>query len=90
MSNHPFKVGDIVTGKPKNGYRFTSSVAKMKVTTIFGNGCDIEIQILNNPEYRTEEGRIYIVLIDKMEFWDESKRLFGLAKFVKLQEKISC
>jgi len=43
-----FKIGDIVTGLPNNGYGITTDVATMQVLGV--NDINIEVEILNHPE----------------------------------------
>lgn len=74
-----FKVGDIVTGirGHMGDYTFTTSEAKMRVTTVSNGGLDLEVEIMNHTRCPYKVGHTYRV----------ESRNFKLCKPIMLENK---
>lgn len=69
-----FKVGDIVTGKPDNGYTITTIKSKCRVINVYAGL--MEVEVLEHPTFKNEIGNRFTVHQNRFS-------LAGVAKFTK-------
>lgn len=61
VKQEPFKVGDIVTGIPDNGYSITTNKAIMKVLSLYGGNMKVELLAHSDPDWQHRVGNTYHV-----------------------------